>query len=597
MPFCKKQKSANKALKRVFACFCLFGLLLSALAQNTVDADEADNSRSEPLPRCIRELVENYFVEVAATGGEIAGYIDIRDRCVSYKSEATQCCSNPNACSGLIRDIVQNALPLAPALYSAYQGFQTSQKLSSNKISRAEANAKMCDVQNKTNMGGFLSQLLLQMGTMIQTTCSDRIKTCQSQCNNAIKDFRDRMKKCFSERNPQTGLPKFFHTHTDKIERMIEFAEKYLEIEKRDNEFTVNNLQEAKKGKPEALGVEPLNSEHLCADQQDGQLLAYYISNPKVNLDECTGQDTPICSADPLECQAGARKLETRPLRYLILLGRAYKNSSEVRSKAKKLSEKSDEKDIVNCSHQPNRVATNRTGAKGGPVPTQGLIKMCQQVTDSIIHDKPTQLRRETRRPGAPPPGGPGRAPSKQGAFTSFEASTKAGPQDPGVVDFDKLALGPGDEEFSTNNKPPLSENLPSFGGSPGGGASPGGGGSPGGGASPGGGGSPGAGSSGTDSAEEDDYAPVWGADPGGAGAGFAGGDSPGFGGGGGKSPGGAGRVVTTRTGKKNDKDSKDKDFDSSSGSAQDSPPDGKNIFDIAGRRIRQFCADYRCKE
>ena len=279
--------------------------------------------------------------------------LSIKGDCEEYKTNATACCSNPNNCAGLAMDIAKTSAPTLPGLFVAYKQYRTSEKAASGELSHEGAQAKVCDVNNKAAIGNFAGQLFSQMSTMFEATCKDKIEQCQNDCNGQIETFRETFKTCFSD-FPSDGT----------VEGLINVAKLCADV--KDLKNVPNTLAEAiKKFNP--CFINTINNDVVKSCE---------FGHHGVSEDQ--------------NCE----HIEDKTIGHILLFAKAYKNSSALEkfpfNKMEELSENSDGKKIVNCSHQPDRVVTQRKHP-GAPV-SPPFIQMCHAVTDSFRNGPPTPV-------------------------------------------------------------------------------------------------------------------------------------------------------------------------------------------------------------
>lgn len=317
------------------------------------EAEGVGNPVAGQTPQNCMTVLNSYLVPGE---GDNPPALSIKSDCKEYKADATECCNNPNNCAGLMMDVAKTAGPALPGLYSAYKAYENSEKASEAELSHEEIQSKICDTNNKAALGGFAAQLFSQMSTMFETTCKDKIEDCKDDCNGQIGNFRETFKRCFSH-VPSGGT----------VEGLIDIAKQCGKIED-VKDFPINNSKEIKK--------------------TDSRTVACLL--------DTSGK---VVESDQINCKE-FKCIKKQDIQYILMFAKAYKNSSAIESltlnKMEGLSENSDEKKIVNCSRQPDRVVTPRNNP-GAPVPPPHL-RMCYAVTDSFQN-------------GSPPPPMPGNSP------------------------------------------------------------------------------------------------------------------------------------------------------------------------------------------
>ena len=257
------------------------------------------------------------------------------------------------------------------------------------------------------------------------------------------------------------------------------------------------------------------------------------------------------------------------------------------------LSEKSDEKQIVDCARQKDRVVTSRN-RHGAPVP-QGAISLCQQVAKQVIQNP--------QPPSAPPPS-PGSTPNDPVHTSTLTGGNLNKPGKSSPLFMDPNASygivpdpeGIDDDLPDSSRRPPPSKNRYGFGP----GSSNGSGGGPGGsagGGSFGGAGFSGGGSgdfSGEEDSEYSDEEPD--RDGGSIPASFAGGsDYPSSFAGGGYDNAYQMPIAGSSSDSLRDMDT---DPLLNDGETKNSDTkDGKSLFELASQRIQLFCSDRSCTE
>lgn len=477
---------------------------------------------------------------------EVKYYLSIKDKCEKHKAKATECCISPNRCTGLLTSVTQNAAPVLPALYGAYKAFKISDDARKEKYSREEAAAKMCDARNEAVMGSYLGGVLSQLGTFLQKTCKDKIKKCQAQCNAEVQAFREDFRDYFFPIIPR-----------NTVEEIIAFAKDCNENPPRS--FRIPNSADTKK-----------TIEYDQTTIEDDQINPHAINDFTKYMNCSSGKD-PF-------------NIPKKEIGYVLLFAKAYANSSIAEDKELMLSEKSDEKQIVDCAKQKDRVVTSRN--RPAPVP-QGAISLCQQVAKQVIP------------PSAPPPSG-STSPDDPLHTSTLAGGTlnKSGKGSPFFMDPNTpYGIVPDPEGIDDglpglSKKPPPSSNRYGFGPS-----SSNDGGGPGGIGPSGGAGSTDGGSDNSpDEEESEDSESDSGSDGGSIPASFAGsGDYPSS-----FSDGGYGNSYSQRPVAALSPDSL-KNMDPMSFLGNDEKNSdtktGKSIFQLASQRIQQFCSDRSCTE
>ena len=367
------------------------------------------------------------------------GLSEIKDHCKEYKDKATACCGNPNECSGLGRDLAQNVLPMTPALYGTYKAYKISSAAGSGELSPSEAAAKMCDARNKVNMGSYLSELFSQISGSMEKTCSDKISECKAQCNSRISDFKEDFKSCFASLVPedkQNDLDGIVGYATECAQGEIENIAD-LDINRIDKDC-VEEIN--KRINSEVITeIEKINNEII-------QLVKLCPSNCKLfkeKTETLERQKTGLCAkwTNPIDS-----------VKEILKYAKAYAHSSVKESKnGVKLSEASDEKQIVDCAKQEDRVLA-RSNTPGAPVPAP-LINICKQAVEEFLNRPPPITM-------TPPDEGP--SPRHTGTLTGNTTPDPfllAGDGSPtGIVDDED------EESHDSKTGPPLSKNVPSWG-------------------------------------------------------------------------------------------------------------------------------------
>ena len=343
-----------------------------------------DNPVVQTPQSCIDELVNNYLEPAGENG---IPSLSIKGECEKHKADAAACCSNPNNCAGLAMDIAKTSAPVLPGLFSAYKQYRTSEKVSSGELSHEEAQAKVCDANNKTAVGAFAGQLFSQMSTMFETKCKDKIEDCQEDCNGQLEAFKEHFKKCFSH-VPSNGT----------VEGIINIAKQ-----------CAKNIEDIK-NVPNTLNEARTRYNPCSISTIDYHIISRLSS-------KCTSnrpRNTPVVIND---CK-GVKKED---IGYILLFTKAYKNSSALEKfpfeKMEELSENSDETKIVNCSHQPDRVVSQKNHP-GRPI-SPPYIQLCQAVTDPFRYGSPSP---QPPMPGISSPGS-----NTTAGFTGQLPETKQG--------------------------------------------------------------------------------------------------------------------------------------------------------------------------
>ncbi|MDE0092440.1 MAG: hypothetical protein OXN83_04040 [Oligoflexia bacterium] len=365
--------------------------------------------------------------------------VKLKEDCKKEKESAEECCSNPNSCNGMALDLVQHVAPLAPALLSAYKSYQISDDASKGHLTHQQTVDELCKAQNTASVGAFGTGLMSQLGPLFQKTCGKQIKKCKSACNSRMEAFKQDFMKCYSKILPN-----------ENILTMIRFAQK------------------------QCFDIADLKTETFEFDERE-----QFIENPKNNkcvflpnenegfVPASLGQSTPE---------------ESTALAWLLYVAKAYENTSK---SGAGLSDNSDEEDIIDCGHQPNRVLAPSSNPSGSaPIPAPAF-QICQQAVDYAVNETPPPMpgNNQANQPGNIQPAGALAGHTKSSNLSSLQVPSSEDCQY-GVVDAAKLeecqiADGGLEEDFDTNKRPGLAtKNIPSWqkGGSGSVGGSPGGG-------------------------------------------------------------------------------------------------------------------------
>ena len=514
--------------------------------------------------QCLEGMINDYDINVKSSkdekededeksSSEALIVAKLKESCQQKKQSAEQCCSNPNSCNGFGMDLVQHVLPMAPGLYGAYKSYKISGEASKGKISYQDFQKKMCDANNKASLGVFATNLLSQLMPMFQKTCGKSIKKCKQACNREIDAFKLEFKNCYARLFPDK-----------EISDSIRLAKKCFDItDLKDEDFDDDKNYEVLKD----------NENHIYKNIVESASAA--TSTPVYKCDYLS--DKGIQEATPPQQQPS---LQVVALSRLLYIAKAYKLTTKDNSL---LSESSNEKEIVDCHKQPNRVLTS-SYQPGGPVPPP-LVQMCEQAVDYAVNKRP-------------PPMAKGKSNDTSG-IASFAGNTDNGPgpgsslQIPsgeecqyGVLDAESLekcltGAGDGEDDFSTNKKPSLADNPPGWKSGEGSSGSSG---------DNGGIGGAGLGSlaGDTGSSRDGSMYPPYSGDMSSS-AGFIDSDFDSMAYGQGDSNGPAYRSPSEKSEDDADFTSDDMPF------GEENLDGGKSIFQLASERIQSFCSDYSC--
>ena len=413
-----------------------------------MEEDTLEKSSSKDEDEYEEEEMDNHVI-----------LVKLQKDCSKEKQSATECCSNPNSCNGFALDLAQHVLPLAPALYGAYKSYKISDeandKMSQEGLSAEEAKKidqeirdKMCNAKNTATMGAFATGLLSQLAPMFQKSCGKRIAKCKKACNSKVDQFKQDFRNCYKDILPNKN-----------ISQMRQFVQKYC--------FNINaNL------KDQSFELEPNNNVHFTYPEKN---YCFFSIHGK-GFERSNSQEL------------NPSKVDSSALAWLLYIAKAYQNTS---IKEKKLSDNSDEEEIIDCGDQPNRMLAN-SSKPGGPLPPPA-IEICRRALEQAVNPQgnpPPKLPvNSARNPNAVQQAGLLAGNTTGGDAGRLQIPPGEEECEYGVVDSAKLeecrALGSNtDEDFETKNRPSLAKNLPTWknGGSGGSsGAGGGGGGIPGG--------------------------------------------------------------------------------------------------------------------
>ena len=490
---------------------------------------------------------------------EIHVISSIKQNCETAKQPATQCCSNPNSCNGLALDLAQYVAPLTPALYGAYKSYKIS-KESSKDLSHEETVNKMCNVHNTVQMGGFMAGLLSQLTPLFKKHCSDKISKCEKQCNKELELFRNDFKKCFSGNKKSAKEIITFALRCVGLSKIRDISETQI------NSITKKNIDPDE----DNSGVKTCTQAGITYCYMPTSV--FTTKESANNKEETDAEKKDLINNCPPEKISFKKNPEE--IKVILKVAKAYSNSTK--NKKHSLSANSNEREIVHCSHQPDRVLTS-SERPGGPVPPPA-IQICRQAVNQALEKSHSPSPHITQ-------GSPTQQPNASftGGETKKHGSSHPLLVPPGEEKKYGLQPEPDDEEFdSTSNKPSLAKKLPGW--------KPGSSGSPSGGSS-GGGLAGGGGAGGYSSNGDEDSPPSY--------ASLAGGTPDMFSGGGSEFPSGSSysSMGSPSSGRKladggpSNLELKDMALDLD----PKEETQGKSIFQMASQRIKQFCADYSC--
>ena len=352
---------------------------------------DSNNSIDIPLESCMRDQ-KGWFIT------EEDGYLQaIRDNCEKTKEKAKKCCSNPNACGGLVGDLVFNALPGFTQVYSVYRNYKSMGDVNSGKLTHQQAIEKMCNVNNKMAMGGYMSSLFQQISSRYQATCYKKIQKCEQTCNSVISRFKEDFKACYKGLFANLG-------EEDKIINQI--IKVIVNDSSEDSSITSKaKYDEASKNKAsKGIDAENLTNEINMATNK--------LNKKITDINEVTGCNSsvnePISESASQPTKPPCLKLteDIKPLvalekvKEIFLYVDAYsrtvideeiKKDDDGSSSDKKLvllRDSSNEKQIVNCSHIPDRKLTERN-KPGAPV-SPPMVQRCEQMLDRAFGGEKT---------------------------------------------------------------------------------------------------------------------------------------------------------------------------------------------------------------
>ena len=525
----KEKEKINKIMKNAIKCSknLISKYDIKESGQESVEASSEDED-DEDEPRRNSNLAVS----------------ELKNRCEQEKQSAEECCNNPNSCNGFALDLAQYVAPLTPALLGAYKSYKISDDASKGNLTHQEATNKLCNAQNTVQLSMFGTSLMSQLTPIMQKTCGQQIKKCRQKCNSFIDEFKEDFTKCYSRLLPQKD-----------ISAMIKFAKDCFEFEN--------------------LNHETIEFENEVFKKEDRENKCDFSTSANEGF---------IPKSSPFD---NSEKYQNTALAKLLYTAKAYQQTTK--NQVNLLSDKSNEKEIIDCGKQPNRVLTS-SNRPGSPVPPPA-IQICQQAIDHAVNN--------TSPPPMPGPNA-GNNPGNIGQVGGLAGDTRGSQLSSlnvpsgeecqyGVVDSATLENCPIDdggleEDFDVNKRPGLAKNLPGFknGGGSGGSSGSGGGG---GGSIGGGGGLAGdssyPGGYGRGSSYAGDMS---------VGAGFPSGyESSSYGGDGGSNSFPNRKVAENS----NDMDSDGMEFPEN----EENPNEEKSIFQIASERIQNFCDDYSCNQ
>ena len=492
----------------------------------------------------------------------------LKETCATAKQATEKCCSNPNACNGFGRDLIQHVLPLTPALYGAYKSYKISKSANKGELTHEEAVNKMCHASNKIAVGAFGASLLSQLMPMFQKTCGKKIKKCKETCNSSINKFKEDFKQCYS---------KLFPKQNQNIYSMILSAKECFDFDDLgDESFDTkidNKYYMADKVLENGSDFKGDYTKRRIAERKNQCVFDLSVGFKKDN-------------------QATKTKEQTIVLSELLYIAKAYMKTTLKGTRL--LSDKSNEKEIIDCHDQPDRVLDSSYQA-GSPI-SPPAIQICKQAMDYVVNKEPPKETKETTTTSPSMPNGPGNQASNVSPISNF-AGNDSGPggvnplqvpsNDECYGDLDAEALEKcipdpgGEDDIPPPPRPGLAKNLPGFKPKGSGGSSGSGGGGPGGG---------GLGSSaGNESNRNGSMYPPYSGDMSSS-PGFSDGDfeSASYGDGGTNDP--AYRELAENS----DDDTGLGDDEMPFGEDEDLGG-GKSIFQLASERIQTFCSDHSC--
>ena len=478
--------------------------------------------------------------------------VKLKKDCGKEKQAATACCSNPNSCNGFAADLAQHLLPLTPALLSAYKSYKISDDANKGELTHEEAVNKMCNASNQVQLGVFGTSLLSQLAPMFQKTCGKQIAKCKESCNNHVTSFKQRFKKCYSKLFPNKSI--------QQIQQMVQWAQKKCFDIDLDTESFIDDF--------------PIRDTNRKSND---------VIKSALKCDFSLSRGFKEAKKREEKDEESYQSYQRVALSQLLYIAKAYKNTSK--NKTSRLSDNSDEEEVIDCSHQPKRVLDS-SHRPGGPI-SPPAISLCQQSMDHAVNNTP---------PPAMPGGGGANQPGNVSSTGSLTGNTRGANLAPlqvpageecqyGALDVESLENCPlplGDEDFDVNKKPSLAKNIPSWekGGGSGGSSGSGGGGI----------GSGGSGSLGGDTPSygSGSMYPPYAGDMS-AGSGFSDSGYNMISGGDGNSASPS-REVSGNSDSDRKLDGVEMPF-----GEEGNPNEEKSIFQIASERIQNFCGDYSC--
>ena len=481
-------------------------------------------------------------------------YSALEENCKEAKEKATKCCEDPSVCNNIGVEIAKGALVLSPALITTINSYKVTKKVSKDRNLTAQERADaLCSSHNKIAMGHFASNLMGQLMPLFEKDCADKIKQCRNSCGRSVTAFKNDLKNTYNRFRIFGGK---------NIKNTIKLAKECLYGDKNNT-----SLDEISFTEPETDTDRLKSFEVFLLDSGKKYLKeGTNENNYSTNLSNNTK-----CHINQIPDSDNYRKIKV--FSQVLFYAKAYRNTMKEEKEVFAFNEK----EIVDCGKQPNRITTsNKT--PGGPLsPPQ--IRICEQVVKAHSYNS---------NPKPPVSGNSVNVPNSNIGMGSLQGNNPMSGRHPLLSENedgedDDLGLFSDDLPLGLDNrKPSLSDTPPGFtGGNSGSGSMAG--------ASPGGGGAGGGGSSGSEEGGE-----YYEDDPniGSFGGGFPGGN---YGNSAYPMDSGGGESYLGDREVAGDEDDDEGAYQGGDDNFANTEESGGSIFEMASKRIQSFCSNLKC--
>ena len=288
-------------------------------------------------------------------------YSTLKNSCIKAKEETTACCEDPNKCSPPGMSLAKYLLVLSPPILATINQYKTSKKVQNSNWSNQKKADTLCSAKNNMALAGFTSNLMLQLLPLLEKNCTKRIQHCKKTCNQELEQFKIDFRRAY-----QAVIPKRNINNTVKLAKHCLFGDENTSFD--DIKITVNRQKITVKNNNNTI----VNNNTIQRPPPN----SCHLLNGKIKKNSFLPPPPPLKNKHYIF------------LSHILWQAKTYYNTMKDKDERFFFNEK----EIVNCAKQPNRIVSSSQNNALGPI-SPVAIEICNQVAQESL-----------TTPSSPPP-------------------------------------------------------------------------------------------------------------------------------------------------------------------------------------------------